>query len=282
MIPARYIVRQPLKHATPSQSAKKKYFKKLKKKLMSLFKGPSRTINTPQQMTTIQNTADATADSLRIMSRLAALRPAAATASAATVRLSEVAEAELAKKSSNKTPALNATLDTIKEYHIAADAGNEANDIAQHVSDVYGGYSNAVATYNAAALVANMAMAAAVEKRGIAEAKVADCNSGGLFEHTLEGRDATMIRVESAAQVDQLRDTEKAVADANEATIKANEAMEAASEATAAKDKWAEIIACYDLDAIEALTQAIRADARTACSTPTVARFDPKLKAAAV
>ena len=117
---------------------------------------------------------------------------------------------------------------------------------------------------------ANMAMAATIEKRGIAEAKVADCNRCGLFDP------------ESAAQVEQLRDTEKAVADANEATIKANEAMEAASEATAAKDKWAEIIACYDLDAIEALTQAIRADARTACSTPTVARFDPKLKAAAV
>ena len=232
-------------------------------------------------MTTIQNTADATADSLRIMSRLTELRPAAATASAATVRLSEVAEAELVKKSANKTPALNATLDTFKEYHTAADAGNEANDIAQHVSALYGGYSKAVAAYNAAALVANMAMASAVEKRGIAEAKVADCSSGGLFEHTLERCDTTLIRVKTAAQVDQLRVTEKAVADANDATIKANAAMAKANEAAAAKDKWADIIACYDLDAIEALTQAIRADARTACSTPTVARFDPKRGAAA-
>ena len=227
-------------------------------------------------MTTIQNTADATADSVRIMSRLAALRPAAATASAATVRLSEVAEAEMVKMydSTNKTPALNATLDTFKEYHIAAAAGNEANDIAHHVGVVYGGYSKAAAAYNAAALVANMAMAAAVEKRGIAEAKVADCNSGGLFEQCCE----TTL---TAAQADKLRVTEKAVADANEATVKANEAMAKASEAAVAKDKWAEIIACYDLDAIESLTQAIRADARTACSTPTVARFDPKLKAAA-
>ena len=220
-------------------------------------------------MTTIQNTADATADSLRIMSRLAVLRPAASTASAATVRLSQLAEAELAKKSSNKTPALNATLDTIKEYHIAADAGNEANDIAQHVSRVYCGYSKAAAAYNAAALAANMAMAATIEKRGIAEAKVADCNRCGLFDP------------ESAAQVEQLRDTEKAVAAANEATIKANDAMAAAIEATKAKDQWAEIIACYDLDTIEALTKAIRADARTACSTPTVARFDPLKRDAA-
>jgi hypothetical protein len=220
-------------------------------------------------MTTIQNTADATADSLRIMSRLAVLRPAASTASAATVRLSQLAEAELAKKSSNKTPALNATLDTIKEYHIAADAGNEANDIAQHVSRVYCGYSKAAAAYNAAALAANMAMAATIEKRGIAEAKVADCNRCGLFDP------------ESAAQVEQLRDTEKAVAAANEATIKANDAMAAAIEATTAKDQWAEIIACYDLDTIEALTKAIRADARTACSTPTVARFDPLKRDAA-
>lgn len=220
-------------------------------------------------MTTIQNTADATADSLRIMSRLAVLRPAASTASAATVRLSQLAEAELAKKSSNKTPALNATLDTIKEYHIAADAGNEANDIAQHVSRVYCGYSKAAAAYNAAALAANMAMAATIEKRGIAEAKVADCNRCGLFDP------------ESAAQVEQLRDTEKAVAAANEATMKANDAMAAAIEATTAKDQWAEIIACYDLDTIEALTKAIRADARTACSTPTVARFDPLKRDAA-
>ena len=220
-------------------------------------------------MTTIQNTADATADSLRIMSRLAVLRPAASTASAATVRLSQLAEAELAKKSSNKTPALNATLDTIKEYHIAADAGNEANDIAQHVSRVYCGYSKAAAAYNAAALAANMAMAATIEKRGIAEAKVADCNRCGLFDP------------ESAAQVEQLRDTEKAVAAANDATIKANAAMAAAIEATTAKDQWAEIIACYDLDTIEALTKAIRADARTACSTPTVARFDPLKRDAA-
>ena len=224
-------------------------------------------------MTTIQNTADATADSLRIMSRLAVLRPAASTASAATVRLSQLAEAELAKKSSNKTPALNATLDTIKEYHIAADAGNEANDIAQHVSRVYCGYSKAAAAYNAAALAANMAMAATIEKRGIAEAKVADCNRCGLFEPE--------ARVKSAAQVEQLRDTEKAVAAANEATIKANDAMAAAIEATTAKDQWAEIIACYDLDTIEALTKAIRADARTACSTPTVARFDPLKRDAA-
>ena len=220
-------------------------------------------------MTTIQNTADATADSLRIMSRLAVLRPAASTASAATVRLSQLAEAELAKKSSNKTPALNATLDTIKEYHIAADAGNEANDIAQHVSRVYCGYSKAAAAYNAAALAANMAMAATIEKRGIAEAKVADCNRCGLFDP------------ESAAQVEQLRDTEKAVAAANEATMKANDAMAAAIEATTAKDQWAEIIACYDLDTIEALTKAIRADARPACSTPTVARFDPLKRDAA-
>ena len=220
-------------------------------------------------MTTIQNTADATADSLRIMSRLAVLRPAASTASAATVRLSQLAEAELAKKSSNKTPALNATLDTIKEYHIAADAGNEANDIAQHVSRVYCGYSKAAAAYNAAALAANMAMAATIEKRGIAEAQVADCNRCGLFDP------------ESAAQVEQLRDTEKAVAAANEATINANDAMAAAIEATTAKDQWAEIIACYDLDTIEALTKAIRADARTACSTPTVARFDPLKRDAA-
>ena len=220
-------------------------------------------------MTTIQNTADATADSLRIMSRRTVLRPAASTASAATVRLSQLAEAELAKKSSNKTPALNATLDTIKEYHTAADAGNEANDIAQHVSRVYCGYSKAAAAYNAAALAANMAMAATIEKRGIAEAKVADCNRCGLFDP------------ESAAQVEQLRDTEKAVAAANEATIKANDAMAAAIEATTAKDQWAEIIACYDLDTIEALTKAIRADARTACSTPTVARFDPLKRDAA-
>ena len=225
-------------------------------------------------MTTIQNTADATADSVRIMSRLAELRPTAATASAATVRLSEVAEAELAKKSSNKRPALDATLATMKEYHIAAAAGNEANDISHHVDCLYSSYSKAVDAYNGAAMAANISMATAVEKRGIAERKVVECNSGGLFEQTLETVGATYIRVKTAAEVEMLRDTEVAVADANGATLMANDAMSAASETEAEKDKWTSVIACYDLDAIEAITDAIRKDARTACSTPTVARFD--------
>jgi len=223
---------------------------------------------------TIQTAAEATADNCRIMSRLYELRPAAAAASAATVRLSEVAEAELVK--TNKRPALDATLAVIKEYHIAADAGNEANDIAEHVAGVYIKYSDAVDAYNAAAMVANIAMAAAAEKRGSAEAKVADCKSEGLFEHTLETAATTLIRVKTAAEVEKLRDAEAAVAVANEVTLHANATMTAACEMRAEKDKWVDIIACYELDAIEEITKAIRQDARIACSTPTVARFDPK------
>ena len=225
---------------------------------------------------TIQTAAEATADNCRIMARLYELRPAAAAASAATVRLSEVAEAELVKKSANKRPALDATLAVIKEYHIAADAGNEANDIAEHVAGVYIKYSDAVDAYNAAAMVANIAMAAAAEKRGSAEAKVADCKSEGLFEHTLETAATTLIRVKTAAEVEKLRDAEAAVAVANEATLHANATMTAASEMRAEKDKWVKIIGCYELATIEEITKAIRQDARIACSTPTVARFDPK------
>ena len=228
--------------------------------------------------TTPTTAAEATADNAAIMTRLSVLRPTAAAASAATIRLSALAEEEMTKfhgkeKNYNRALTLNAYLDVTREYGIASAAGNEANEMVARVAKVYDVSSKAIDAYNAAATEANAAMADAVDKRAVASGMVEEC--GDLLQTATEFGGTTLINTKSAEEVKRLRDTEAAVAVANAATVRVTTAMKLADEAEADKDKWKGIIGCYDLDAIEALATAIQNDARAASVTQAVARFKP-------
>ena len=238
-------------------------------------------------MTTIQTAAEATEDNRRIMARLAELGPIAAAASAATVRLSKVAEDALASMSDtaldatkaaiNATQsdnALDATTAAINEYGIAAAAGNEANEIVDHVADVISIYDKAAMSYNAAAFVANTAIAAANEKMSIARDINAAYERDGLFRRCWAICNLEYETVKERPDIKKLHALNEMVESARVLEVMANPAIATARKMEANVALWTKIVKCYDLDSIRKLANAIRQDARTALSTPAIARFE--------
>ena len=162
----------------------------------------------------------------------------------------------------------------INEYGIAAAAGNEANEIVDHVADVYSIYDKAAMSYNAAAFMANTAIAAADGKMS----KVRDIKAA--YEREGVYRRCWAVGHLEYETVKERPDIKKAHAVLEMATfartleVRADAAIATAHKMEANVGVWTKIIECYDLDNIKKLANAIRQDARTACSTPAIARFE--------